>query len=160
MGNTVADAADALARALDAPGWLALGVLLHLANQVARGRGWWAVLRPAAGHDPALRRRDAVAAWMAGAAAAGVTFARGGDAVRILLLLRRVPKVPAAVLAGTLVAEGAGELAGGLLLLPAALALGVVPAVPAKAVAAAAGVAALALIVAGVRRRRCVAASR
>src|SRR3954454_23421131 len=57
MGNTVADAADALARALDAPGWLALGVLLHLANQVARGRGWWAVLRPAAGHDPAPRRR-------------------------------------------------------------------------------------------------------
>jgi hypothetical protein len=154
MGNTVADAADALARALDAPGWLALGVLLHLANQVARGRGWWAILRPAAGHDPALRRRDAVAAWMAGAGAAGVTFARGGDAVRVLLLLRRVPRVPAAVLAGTLVAEGAGELAGGLTLVPAAVAVGAAPGVPLKAVAAAVGVAALALIVAGVRRRR------
>jgi uncharacterized membrane protein YbhN (UPF0104 family) len=154
MGNTVADAADALARALDAPGWLALGVLLHLANQVARGRGWWAILRPAAGHDPALRRRDAVAAWMAGAGAAGVTFARGGDAVRVLLLLRRVPEVPAAVLAGTLVAEGAGELAGGLMLVPAAVALGAAPGVPLKAVAAAVGVVALALIVAGVRRRR------
>jgi uncharacterized membrane protein YbhN (UPF0104 family) len=154
MGNTVADAADALARALDAPGWLALGVLLHLANQVARGRGWWAILRPAAGHDPALRRRDAVAAWMAGAGAAGVTFARGGDAVRILLLLRRVPQVPASVLAGTLVAEGAGELAGGLTLVPAAVALGAAPGVPMKAVAAAAGIAALALLVAGVRRRR------
>src|SRR5919202_6894246 len=127
MGNTVADAADALARALDAPGWLALGVLLHLANQVARGRGWWAILRPAAGHDPALRRRDAVAAWMAGAAAAGVTFARGGDAVRVLLLGRRVPQVPASVLAGTLVAEGAGELAGGLILIPVAVAVGAVP---------------------------------
>jgi uncharacterized membrane protein YbhN (UPF0104 family) len=154
MGNTVADAADALARALDAPGWLALGVLLHLANQVARGRGWWAILRPAAGHDPALRRRDAVAAWMAGAGAAGVTFARGGDAVRVLLLLRRVPEVPAAVLAGTLVAEGAGELAGGLTLVPAAVAVGATPGVPPKAVAAALAVAALALIVAGVRRRR------
>jgi uncharacterized membrane protein YbhN (UPF0104 family) len=153
MGNTVADAADALARALDAPGWLALGVLLHLANQVARGRGWWAILRPAAGHDPALRRRDAVAAWMAGAGAAGVTFARGGDAVRVLLLLRRVPQVPAAVLAGTLVAEGAGELAGGLTLVPAAVALGAAPGVPLKAVAVAVGVAALALIVAGLRRR-------
>jgi uncharacterized membrane protein YbhN (UPF0104 family) len=154
MGNTVADAADALARALDAPGWLALGVLLHLANQVARGRGWWAILRPAAGHDPALRRRDAVAAWMAGAGAAGVTFARGGDAVRVLLLLRRVPEGPAAVLAGTLVAEGAGELAGGLTLVPAAVAVGATPGVPPKAVAAALAVAALALIVAGVRRRR------
>ncbi len=154
MGNTVADAADALARALNAPGWLALGVLLHLTNQVARGRGWWAILRPAAGYDPALRRRDAVAAWMAGAGAAGLTFARGGDAVRVLLLLRRVPRVPAAVLAGTLVAEGAGELAGGLMLVPAALALGAAPGVPVKAVAAAVGVAALALIVAGVRHRR------
>jgi uncharacterized membrane protein YbhN (UPF0104 family) len=154
MGNTVADAADALARALDAPGWLTLGVLLHLTNQVARGRGWWAILRPAAGHDPALRRRDAVAAWMAGAAAAGVTFARGGDAVRILLLLRRVPRVPAAVLAGTLVAEGAGELLGGLTLLPAALAVGAAPGVPLKAVGAGLAVVALALIAAGVRRRR------
>jgi uncharacterized membrane protein YbhN (UPF0104 family) len=160
MGNTVADAADALARALDAPGWLALGVLLHLANQVARGRGWWAILRPAAGNDPALRRRDAVAAWMAGAGAAGVTFARGGDAVRVLLLLRRVPKVPAAVLAGTLVAEGAGELAGGLTLVPAAVALGAAPGVPLKAVGAAAGVVALALIVAGLRRRRAAVAAR
>src|ERR1700754_4725256 len=128
MPDPVVDTAAALARALDAPGWLALGVVLHLANQVARGRGWGAVLRPACGGDPQLRRRDAVAAWMAGAAAAGVTFARGGDAVRVLLLLRRVPRVPAAVLAGTLVAEGAGELAGGLPLLPAALLLRVRPA--------------------------------
>src|SRR5918912_1189237 len=111
MGNTVADAAAALARALDAPGWLTLGVLLHLGNQVARGRGWWAILRPACGGDPQLRRRDAVAAWMAGAAAAGVTFARGGDAVRVLMLARRVPRIPASVLAGTIVAEGAGEMA-------------------------------------------------
>src|SRR5689334_9727312 len=128
MVNTFADTADALARALDAPGWLALGVLLHLLNQVTRGRGWYAVLRPACGDDERLRRRDAIAAWMAGAAAAGVTFARGGDAVRVLLLGRRVPEVPASVLAGTLVADGAGELAGGLTLIPVAVAIGAVPA--------------------------------
>src|SRR3954449_1906825 len=127
MVNTVADTAAALARALNAPGWLALGVLLHLLNQVVRGRGWHAILRPACGNDPRLRRRDAIAAWMAGAAAAGVTFARGGDAVRVLLLGRRVPQVPASVLAGTLVADGAGELAGGLMLVPAAVALGAAP---------------------------------
>src|SRR6201995_133209 len=142
MGNTVADAADALARALNAPGWLALGVLLHLANQVARGRGWWAILRPAAGHDPALRRRDAVAAWMAGAGAAGVTFARGGDAVRVLLLLRRVPQVPAAVRAGPRGPGAAGELLGGGTLVPVAIALGAAPGVPPRAVGAVAAVAA------------------
>src|ERR687886_2286654 len=124
MVNTVADTGAALARALNAPGWLALGVLLHLLNQAARGRGWYAILRPACGQDPRLRRRDAIAAWMAGAAAAGVTFARGGDAVRVLLLGRRVPGTPPSVLAGTLVAEGAGELAGGLALIPLAVAMG------------------------------------
>ena len=28
-------------------GWLVLGVVLHLANQVARGRGWCTLLRAA-----------------------------------------------------------------------------------------------------------------
>src|SRR3954451_12087308 len=83
-----------------APGWLLLGVLLHLANQVARGRGWYALLWPACEHDPALRRRDAVAAWVAGAAAGGVTFARGGDALRVLLLSRRVPAAKPSVVTG------------------------------------------------------------
>jgi uncharacterized membrane protein YbhN (UPF0104 family) len=152
MVNTVADTAAALARALDAPWWLALGVLLHLLNQVTRGRGWWAILRPACDHDPQLRRRDAIAAWMAGAAAAGVTFARGGDAVRVLLLGRRVPQVPASVLAGTLVAEGAGELAGGLTLIPVAVAFGAVPV--GHAVPMALGVAALFAVAAGLARRR------
>src|SRR5689334_21360909 len=152
MVHTVADTAAALARALDAPWWLALGVLLHLLNQVLRGRGWWAVLRPACGDDPQLRRRDAIAAWMAGAAAAGVTFARGGDAVRVLLLGRRVPQVPASVLAGTLVAEGAGELAGGLTLIPVAVAFGAVP--MGHAVPMALGVAAFGVVLALLARRR------
>src|SRR5436190_2129694 len=57
MTDPVVDTAAALARALDAPGWLLLGVLLHLANQVARGRGWYALPRmavPAAGGLAAL----------------------------------------------------------------------------------------------------------
>src|ERR671933_2559608 len=105
MGNTVADAADALARALDAPGWLAVGVLLHLANQVARGRGWYAIVCNACDERP--RRRDAIAAWIAGAGAGGVASARAGDALRILLLTRRLPSARGSVLAGTLVAESA-----------------------------------------------------
>src|SRR5947207_238134 len=111
MPESVVDTAAALERALSAPGWLLLGVLLHLANQVARGRGWYALLRPACGGE--VRRRDAIAAWMTGAAAGGVTLARGGDAVRVLLLARRVPGAAPSVVAGTVVAESVGELTSG-----------------------------------------------
>ena len=131
----MSDVVDALERAIAglvnavagvAPGWLVLGVALHLANQAARGRGWYAIVRTACGADCAPRRRDVVAAWIAGAGAGGVVSARGGDAVRILLLNRRMPRQKA-LLAGTLVAETAGETALGGALLAVALALGVGP---------------------------------
>src|SRR3954452_9937179 len=92
------DAAAVLAAALEralhglatavggaAPGWLLVAVLLHIANQVARGMGWFAILRTSYGPDPALRRRDALTCWVAGAGAGGILSARGGDAVRVLL---------------------------------------------------------------------------
>jgi uncharacterized membrane protein YbhN (UPF0104 family) len=120
---------DALASFVDAlagaeTGWLVLGVVLHLANQVARGRGWCTLVRSAGCCD--LRRRDAIAAWVAGAGAGGLASARAGDAVRVLLLRRRVD-AGCPELAGTLVAEGAGELAVGAVLLALALALGLAP---------------------------------
>ena len=87
-------------------GWLVLGVVLHLANQVARGRGWCTLLRDASGED--VRRRDAVAAWVAGAGAGGLASARAGDAVRVLLLRRRLPDAGCPLLAGTIVAETRG----------------------------------------------------
>jgi hypothetical protein len=135
-------------------GWLALGVTLHLANQVARGRGWWAIVRAASdGCRP--RRRDAVAAWVAGAGAGGIVSARGGDAVRVLLLRRRTPDLGCPALAGTLVAEGAGELAVGLLLLALAIALGAGPALglsPATIALACAGVLAVVAMLAAAKR--------
>src|SRR5829696_5736069 len=110
-----------------AAGWLVLGVALHLGNQVARGRGWYALLRTACDPAPGLRRRDAIAGWIAGAGAGGLASARGGDAVRVLLLRRRAPEAGCPLLAGTLVAEGAGEivavLAGAALAILALLAL-------------------------------------
>src|SRR6476469_6203164 len=109
-----------------APGWLLLGVLAHLANQLARGRGWYAVVCHA-GPERRPRRRDAVAAWVAGAGAGGVVSARGGDAVRVLVLARRSPGTSRAVLTGTLVAECAGETALGAALLALGLAGGVGP---------------------------------
>jgi uncharacterized membrane protein YbhN (UPF0104 family) len=130
----MSDAVDALERALAglvdavagvAPGWLVLGVALHLANQMARGRGWYGVVRTACS-DQTPRRRDVLAAWVAGAGAGGVVSARGGDALRIILLNRRMPGNKA-VLTGTLVAETAGESALGAALLALALAFGVGP---------------------------------
>src|SRR3954447_3328607 len=118
LSGTVSDAAV---------GWLALGVLMHLANQLARGRGWFAILRRACA-DPALRPRDAIGAWIAGAGAGGVVSARGGDAVRVLLLGRRMPGCGTrALLTGALVAEAAGETLVGLGLLALALGIGVGP---------------------------------
>jgi hypothetical protein len=141
-----------------APGWLVCGVGLHLCNQVARGRGWWAVVHAAAGEDSRIRRRDAIMAWIAGAGAAGVLTARVGDALRVLLLTRRAPGAVFPLLAGTLLAEGVGELACGLVLLATALTLGlgphIVPHAPGLVWAAAAAVAFAAAAITLRRRTR------
>ena len=105
-------------------GWLALGVVLHLANQVARGRGWCGTIRLARPDEPPCRARDAIAAWVAGAGMGGVLSARGGDAVRLLLLRRRLPGEGYPLLAGTLVAEAVGEAALGAAFLAVILAGG------------------------------------
>jgi hypothetical protein len=109
-------------------GWLALGVLLHLANQAVRGRGWFAIVRAASPDDPAMRRRDAILAWVAGAGAGGVVSARGGYVVRVLLLSRRAHGTRNSVLAGTLVAEAAGDALVGAAVIGLAVALGAAPA--------------------------------
>ena len=129
------DVVSALERAIEglvdavagvAVGWLVLGVALHLLNQVARGRGWYSVISSASDAPP--RKRDALAAWVAGAGAGGIVSARGGDAVRVLVLARRMPgKGNRALLTGTLVAETVGETLLGLGLLAVAVAIGVTP---------------------------------
>jgi uncharacterized membrane protein YbhN (UPF0104 family) len=126
--------------------WVVLGVVVHLANQLARAQGWYAVIRCTCPAEP-VRRRDALTAWVGGAGAAGVLSARGGDAVRVLLLRPRAPGAGVPVLTGTLVAEAAGEAAIGIALLAAAAAAGIGPGIglPAPALLA---VAAVALLVA------------
>src|SRR3954463_5816216 len=130
MPDAVSALEGALAGLVDAvagvaAGWLVLGVVLHLANQVARGRGGEAIVAPSCA---APRKREVVAAWVAGAGAGGVVSARGGDAVRVLVLARRLPgKGNRAILTGTLVAETVGELLLGLALLACALGVGVGP---------------------------------
>ncbi|HWK29700.1 MAG TPA: lysylphosphatidylglycerol synthase domain-containing protein [Solirubrobacter sp.] len=174
MSDAIEDAVAGLVDAFTgvAPGWLALGVLAHLLNQVARGRGWYAVVRAAAPRAGAAavddtprdaaspRQRDAIAAWVAGAGAGGIVSARGGDAVRVLVLARRAPRAGCALLTGTLVAEAVGECALGFALLALALAIGVGPQVAAPPPAALYAAAAFALLAAATalavwaRRRR------
>jgi Lysylphosphatidylglycerol synthase TM region len=127
LADAIGRAAVSLAEAIGgaAVGWLVLGVVLHLANQVARGRGWFGLVRMVRAGDPPLRRRDVIAAWVAGAGMGGVLSARGGDAVRLVLLRKRVPDAGYPLLAGTLVAETAGETAIGLALVVAIGAAGV-----------------------------------
>jgi len=125
LESTVLGVAGSIAGA--SAGWLALGVILHLSNQLARGRGWYAVVRRACPDAPDLRRNDVLAVWVAGAGAGGVVSARGGDALRIVLLSRRLPGRGPALLTGTLVAEGAGDTLLGVTLLGVTLALGVGP---------------------------------
>jgi uncharacterized membrane protein YbhN (UPF0104 family) len=160
LERALASFAEAVAGA--APGWLVLGVVLHLVNQVARGRGWCALVR-AAGCDD-VRRRDAVAAWVAGAGAGGVASARAGDAVRVLLLRRRLSNAGCPLLAGTIVAEGVGELTVGVALVAVAVIAGFGPELGVSAGAllwiapAVAGLAIVAAVAARAPRLRAVAA--
>jgi uncharacterized membrane protein YbhN (UPF0104 family) len=135
-------------------GWLVVGVLAHLANQVARGQGWYAVIRSACPDAP-VRRRDALGAWVAGAGASGFLSARGGDLVRLVLLRPRTGEAGYPLLCGTLVAEAAGEAAIGIALIGAAAATGVWPGigVPSPWLALAAIVAAVVASRIGVVRR-------
>jgi uncharacterized membrane protein YbhN (UPF0104 family) len=106
--------------------WLVAGVVLHLCSQLARGRGWHSVVcaaHPEGGHP---RRRDVLLTWVAGAGASGVLSARGGDALRILLLRRRMPTT-CPRLVGTLAAETVCETALGIVLTVWALSAGLVP---------------------------------
>ena len=108
--------------------WMVVGVLLHLAGQLARGRAWHAVIRAAHGAGGTLRRRDVLRAWVAGAGVTGIVSARGGDVVRVLMLRRRLPETTCATLAGTLAAETVAETACGTVVVGWAAAAGLMPA--------------------------------
>jgi lysylphosphatidylglycerol synthase-like protein len=162
MGNAAKDLVGAIERAASEMAtavagadarWLALGVLLHLANQLARGRGWCSVLRTACPAD-GVRVRDTLAAWVAGAGASGILSVRGGDAIRLLLMRPRTPGAGYPVLAGTLAAEAAGEAVVGLTLLAIAVSAGLgpdLPGLPGPTVLAAVAAAVPALVLAARR---------
>ena len=101
-------------------------MVLHLCSQIARGRGWHTIVCAAHPEADRPRRRDVLLTWIAGAGASGVLSARGGDALRILLLRRRMPTT-CPTLVGTLAAETLAETALGVLLTAWALSAGFIP---------------------------------
>ena len=103
-------------------GWLLAAVCLHVAGQLSRGLAWGAVLDAAWPGVVSLRR---ACAWhVCGAGLTGVLSPRGGDIVRISLAKRELPGASWPALAGTLAAEGSFDLASGVVLAVAALAIG------------------------------------
>ena len=119
--------ANALAGA--SAGWLALGVLLHLANQAARGRGWYAIVRAASPDDPgaAPPRRDP---RLGGGRRSGRRGLRARRRRRARAAARAAGRetTRGSVLTGTLVAEAAGDALVGVAVIGLAVALGAAPA--------------------------------
>jgi hypothetical protein len=110
------------------PLWLVLGVLVHVAAQVVRIRGWWTILRAAYPERAReLRHRDVAAAYLAGAGLNGLLPARAGDIVKYAALHRRIPGSRYATLAATSVPETLFESACGAALVVWMVTRGFVP---------------------------------
>jgi uncharacterized membrane protein YbhN (UPF0104 family) len=106
--------------------WLVAGVVLHLCSQLSRARGWHTIICAAHPEGDRPRRRDVLLTWVAGSGASGVLSARGGDALRILLLRRRMTTTCPTIV-GTLAAETIAETALGVLFTVWALSAGFIP---------------------------------
>src|SRR5437879_1556947 len=91
---------------LAAVGWYALGAALafHVLKTVVRTFAWRNILR-AAFPGKRVRRRTVLGAYLAGVGVNSILPARGGDAIKILLVRRGIEDASYATLASTLVVE-------------------------------------------------------
>ena len=109
--------------------WELLGIALglHVAKLNLRAIAWRTILR-AAYPGQRIRLRSVFGAYAAGVGVNSVVPARGGDAVKLFLIKRRIEGASYTTLAPTLVAETVFDflVAGGLMVW--ALAIGVLPA--------------------------------
>jgi hypothetical protein len=103
-------------------GWLVAALVLHVCGQACRGLAWRGVLEAA---WPGVTRRRACAWHMCGAGLTGVLSVRGGDAVRMALAKRELPKATWAALGGSLAVEGSFEVVCGVALTLVAASLGI-----------------------------------
>ena len=109
------------------PWLLGLGVVLYLAAQTVRPRGWHTILRAAFPEATDLRPRDVIRAYLAGAGVNAIVPARGGDVVKLALVRRRIAGARYSTLAATFIPETLFETAYGTALVAWALAMGFIP---------------------------------
>jgi uncharacterized membrane protein YbhN (UPF0104 family) len=108
---------------------LAAALAFGLLNSLMRTRAWRVILL-AAYPETAIAWRTTLGAYLSGIAVNAVVPARGGDALRLYLVRRRVPGGSYPTLGATLVAETPVDMVVGTSLLVWALATGRMPGVP------------------------------
>jgi uncharacterized membrane protein YbhN (UPF0104 family) len=126
--NDLVDAIGSFIDHLAAVRWEPLGVavLLHLAKVVARTRAWRNIVA-AAYPDAVVRWRDVLGAYVAGVGVNAILPARGGDALKLYLVHRRVEGATYPTLAATLLVETLFDAVVATALLVWALQRGVLP---------------------------------
>jgi uncharacterized membrane protein YbhN (UPF0104 family) len=110
-------------------GPLALALLLYLAMLLARTRAWQNVLR-AAYPRTRVRYRDVTSAYLVGAGLNGITPARVGDAVKIMLAHRELPGSTYPALTSSFLVQMVFDTAMGMLVMLYALTQGLLPKLP------------------------------
>jgi uncharacterized membrane protein YbhN (UPF0104 family) len=125
------DAVDAFWGHISAVGFgaLALGCLMHVLRLTARVRAWQNIIR-AAYPETRVRFRDVFFAYWAGVAVNAITPARGGDIVKLYIAKHRVHGTTYPTLASSLVVETLFDFVFALILLVAAVRLGLLPGLP------------------------------
>ena len=108
--------------------WWALGgaAALQLVAGVLRARAWFHVIRDSCPEAAGLRYRDVVAAHLGGVGWNAVLPAHSGDAVKVVLVSRKLPGQRLATLAATLVPPALVEAAFAAMLLAGIVAAGLV----------------------------------
>ena len=109
-------------------GWQSLGlaVLAHLVKTCCTSRAWWNVLG-AAYPEERPRWRTIHGSYVSGVGVNAIVPARGGDAVRLFLAHRAIPRATYTTLGSTLLVMTIFDSVAALLIFAYALTLGVLP---------------------------------
>src|SRR5690349_8210447 len=107
--------------------WLAAGTILYFIAQAVRTRGWYTILRTAYPEATDLRAGHVARAYLAGAGVNSIVPARGGDAIKLAMVHRRIDGSRYPTLAATFVPDALCEAAFGAALVVWALANGFLP---------------------------------
>jgi uncharacterized protein (TIRG00374 family) len=124
-------AASEFFSALEQIGWgyLVIALLLSLAMQIARGHAWTNAIRAAYPKNRVSERR-VVAAFLIGAGLNGVLPARGGDAMKVVLVKRNVEGASYPTIISSFAALSPFDTGVGIVVLLYAITQGLLPKLP------------------------------